>query len=267
MQEYEFHEAANIFPLDEENLDSLAKDIEANGLHCPIELFEGKIIDGRRRYTACQSAGFEPDIVEVKPEDPIAYVLSLNLHRRHLTPSQSAMCAQRARKMYDDAAKERRKESGKMHGRGQQKVPNNCTEPISKGDARDQVGKAFGVSGGSVDRARRVIEKNIPELAEAVDAGKITVARACEIARFSDDPNKVKEVLNEELNRRQNLRRPSKKEKYHPESDNGKEEIKPQGVGMKWAAEAINCLKKIPRKDKLRKLGLKTVADWISYNK
>ena len=56
------------------------------------------------------------------------------------------MCAQRARKMYDEAAKERKKR------KPAESVPDNCPEQ-SKGDARDQVGKAFGVSGRSVDRA------------------------------------------------------------------------------------------------------------------
>jgi len=64
--------------------------------------------------------------------------------------------------MYDDAAKERQKEAaskaGKASGasrRGETNVPDNCTERSGQ-DARDQVGQAFGVSGGTVDRARVV---------------------------------------------------------------------------------------------------------------
>ncbi len=55
-------------------------------------------------------------------------------HRRRLAVSQAAMCAQRARKMYDEAAKERQKLS---EGRGK-KGQDNC--PDLKGQARDQVG-------------------------------------------------------------------------------------------------------------------------------
>ena len=78
----EFHEAANIFPLDDEHIDELAKDIREQKQQVPIEIFDGKIIDGRRRYMACKIAGVEPSTRRVSPTDPIAYVLSLNLHRR-----------------------------------------------------------------------------------------------------------------------------------------------------------------------------------------
>ncbi len=56
--------------------------------------------------------------------------------------------------MYDDAAKERQKTAGKEHGRGKEKLPDNCPEAISIGDARDQVGGTFGVSGQMIDHHR-----------------------------------------------------------------------------------------------------------------
>ena len=59
----EFHEAANIFPLCEgPELDALADDIEENGLQIPIETLDGKIIDGRRRWLACQKKDIEPGV-------------------------------------------------------------------------------------------------------------------------------------------------------------------------------------------------------------
>src|SRR5262245_65022664 len=96
MKEYEFHEAANIFPLDEEHLDELAADIRKQGHQVPIELQDGKILDGRRRYLACKKAKIEGRFISVSVTDPVAYVVSLNIQRRHLTPSQLSMCAARA---------------------------------------------------------------------------------------------------------------------------------------------------------------------------
>lgn len=73
--------------------------------------------------------------------------------RRHLTVSQAAMCAQRARKMYDEAAKERQKLS---EGRGKKGLA-NC--PDLKGTARDQVGETFGVSGQMIDHQRHLLAR------------------------------------------------------------------------------------------------------------
>lgn len=99
--------------------------------------------------------------------------MTLNLHRRHLVPSQAAMCAARAREIYERQAKERQRLSEGAGIKGPANLPD-----LSKGDARDKAGKAFGVSGKSVDHATRVIEKGIPELAKAVDEGRMAGNRS-----------------------------------------------------------------------------------------
>ncbi len=90
MSNFEFHPAANEFPLlDDGRIDELARDIESNGQHEPIRLCEGRIVDGRNRYLACLKAGVEPQF-EALPEgaDPFAYVWSFNGERRDLTQDQ-----------------------------------------------------------------------------------------------------------------------------------------------------------------------------------
>lgn len=141
----EFHIAANLFPMDDESLDELSKDIKKQGLQNAIEMYGGQILDGRRRYMACRMACVEPEFREVSPDDPIAYVLSQNLHRRQLTPSQKAMVVGRAREMYDQQAKERMT-SGKGRdgsgGRGHKQNPvENLPQGLDHGSARDA---AFG---------------------------------------------------------------------------------------------------------------------------
>ena len=108
----EFHPIANIFPMmGDEELGELADDIVENLLHQPIVIYEGKILDGRNRYRAwCDSCGAdelpreyfedikiypsgEPAVTDYEGDDPLSYVLSLNLHRRHLTASQRAALA------------------------------------------------------------------------------------------------------------------------------------------------------------------------------
>lgn len=70
--------------------DALVADIKANGLREPIVLYEGQVLDGGNRYRACLEAGREPHFVGFQGGDIAAFVLSANLHRRHLAQGQAA---------------------------------------------------------------------------------------------------------------------------------------------------------------------------------
>lgn len=142
----------------------------------------GKILDGRRRWKACHLAGTEPQTEEVEADDPVAYVLSLNLHRRHLDTSQRAMVAARAREIFDREAKERIK-VGAIHGAksGHGQPVANLPE-AGTGRSRDKAAAAVNVGGRTVDAATRVLQKGVSELVEAVDSGKVAVSRAAAIA-------------------------------------------------------------------------------------
>jgi hypothetical protein len=73
----------------------------------------------------------------------VAYVVSLNRYRRHMTPSQLAMAADKARAFYDEQAKERQKtRKGNQPGATVEDLPH-----LTEGKSRDAAGKALGVSG------------------------------------------------------------------------------------------------------------------------
>jgi hypothetical protein len=58
---YPYHPLAEVLPLlTGREFDDLVEDIGKNGLRDPINLFEGRIIDGRNRERACLKAGVEP---------------------------------------------------------------------------------------------------------------------------------------------------------------------------------------------------------------
>jgi hypothetical protein len=87
-KKYEFHPLSERFPLMEgDELEDLADDMAANGQKETVKLYEGKILDGRNRYRACKARNipcrFENWNANGNPWD---YVLSINFHRRHLTP-------------------------------------------------------------------------------------------------------------------------------------------------------------------------------------
>jgi hypothetical protein len=93
----EFHPLADLFPLMEgAEFDALVADIKKNGLRCPIDLYQGKILDGRNRYRACLAAGIEAAAGDFEAwhrekhseADARAYVISQNILRRHLTAEQ-----------------------------------------------------------------------------------------------------------------------------------------------------------------------------------
>jgi len=93
-----FHPLAGVFPLMEgEEFDALVADIKANGLRDQIILYHGMILDGRNRYRACLAAGWTPAAIDnmsceygrtrllEDDAEAAAYVISANIHRRHLT--------------------------------------------------------------------------------------------------------------------------------------------------------------------------------------
>lgn len=91
MTQYELHPLCTLFPrLGEGEFAALVSDIRANGLREPITLHDGMVLDGGNRYRACLAAGVEPRFREHSGGNIVAFVLSANLHRRHLSPGQQA---------------------------------------------------------------------------------------------------------------------------------------------------------------------------------
>ena len=85
------HPLCDLFPrLGGQDFEALKADIQAHGLREPIVVLDGAILDGGNRYRACVEAGIRPDTVPFIDGDPLAFVLSENLHRRHLSPGQQA---------------------------------------------------------------------------------------------------------------------------------------------------------------------------------
>lgn len=170
---YEMHELCTAFPLmKNDQFMALVSDIRENGLLEPIVLYEGKILDGRNRYTACVNAMVEPRFEEYQGTDPLRYVISKNLSRRHLDASQRAMVAGRLANM-------------PAH-RPLNKSANLPGSFVSQPQAAEQLN----VSERSVRSARQVIDDGVPELAEAVDSGELPVSVAAAIATLPEETQK-----------------------------------------------------------------------------
>jgi N6-adenosine-specific RNA methylase IME4 len=159
MSALEFHPLADIFPLLEgRDFTELVADIKAHGLREPIVVYEDKVLDGRNRLRACTAAGVEPTFTAYTGDDPVAYVVSLNLRRRHLNESQRAMVAAKLATL---------KLGDNQHSEGL---------PIGRGSELLNVGER------TVARAREVQEFGAPELVDAVERGAVSVSAAADIA-------------------------------------------------------------------------------------
>jgi hypothetical protein len=120
------HPAAGLFPMmSSAEIATLAEDIKANGMTSPVTTWRDKdgtkwLLDGRNRLDAMATAGYrfklhaqwkpdqprDPEQFKIVPpegarpyltrvnhyyhDDPDAYVVSANIHRRHLTGAQKS---------------------------------------------------------------------------------------------------------------------------------------------------------------------------------
>ena len=159
-----YHEVANLFPLMEgADFEALKADIAEYGLREPIWLHpDGSIIDGRNRHRACIELGITPGHEIWNGQGSlVAFVVSLNLHRRHLSESQRAMVAAKLANM-----------------RQGERTDISSIELMSQEDAADLLN--VGVS--SVKRAKTVQDQGDESLIAAVMSGDVAVSTAAEVA-------------------------------------------------------------------------------------
>ena len=171
---YSLHPAAELFPvMDEVAFAALVADIAAHGQREPILIFDGQVIDGRHRLRACEQLGLEPLVRQVSAGDgdPFGLVVSLNLHRRHLTESQRAMVASKLANL----------------PLGSNQYAQSCA-PTQEGAAQ-----MLKVSRRLVQHARAVAENGSAELVAAVESGEMAVSTAAHLAQLPADTQR--EVL------------------------------------------------------------------------
>ena len=164
----EFHPLCLALPdMAEEAFRALVEDIRANGLRHEIVLLEGSILDGRHRYRACLECGIEPRFMTFDGDDPLAFVISENVTRRHLSESQRGMVASRL--------------ANRQVGGTYSHSANLQNEIVT----RDQAAKLLAVSDRTIANAVRIRETGIPELVAKIDAGAISVHEGVKIASLN----------------------------------------------------------------------------------
>jgi ParB-like chromosome segregation protein Spo0J len=179
------HPVADAFPaMSAAELQELAEDIKAKGLAHPIVRDrDGIILDGRNRLAGCKLAGIEPRFTVFAGDDPVAFIISSNLKRRHLNESQRAMVAAKLANL--------------AHGgdRRSDQAENLPLETVKQATAAAMLN----VSDRSVRHAGVVHKHGTPELIRAVEQGTISVSAAAKQAKPPLPPPKPhasKEAIN-----------------------------------------------------------------------
>ena len=142
---------------------ALKASIEKLGQLVPVVTYHGKILDGRKRLAACQSLGIEPLIVII-PDDVSGsdYAKALNLLRTHYTSSQRAMYAATV--------------DGMVRGENLNKINDDQIR-----SSRKDIAKEFDILPNRISDARAIRREAAPEVAAAVEAGKIGLFTARKI--------------------------------------------------------------------------------------
>jgi phage N-6-adenine-methyltransferase len=160
---YVEHPLAALFPiLEGEAYRSLMDDIREHGVREPVVMLDGKVLDGRNRYLAARECGADVPLIDFDGTDPLAFVVSLNLKRRHLAEGQRAMVAAKIANLPIGA---------NQHSEGL---------PIGRASELLNVGER------SIARAREVQERGTPSLIASVEAGEVSVSAAAEVARLDE---------------------------------------------------------------------------------
>ena len=179
------HPAADLFPrMSAGEFEELKADIKANGQRVPITYWGGMLLDGRHRYRACEELGIDPEEEELDEElvpDPVAWVLSTNLHRRHLNETQREVVAAKFATL-KNGTNQHTKEGAQ-----------NCAP------SNEEAAEQLNVKPRNVQNAKAAIKGGCKELVEAMERSEITSSLAAKFVKAVPDKRKQKAILKEGL--------------------------------------------------------------------
>jgi ParB-like chromosome segregation protein Spo0J len=159
----EFHPLCLLFPqMSDPEIADLADDIKRSGLKNSIKTLDGKILDGRNRFIACGIAGVKPRFEKFTGKDALAFVISENLHRRHLTDSQRAMLATEIAKL-------------------------NPGQDSSAGVSQDKAATMLNVKTRAVQTAKAIQKKGSKNLKKLVRDGAVSLNAAATVSKLPKD--------------------------------------------------------------------------------
>ena len=162
-QALEYHPLCLAFPpLPDDEQAALNADVKQNGVRDAGWLYEGMILEGRHRTIAARAAGKPMLYREFTGKDPVSFVVSANMRRRHLSVAQRAMVLVRLEEF---------QHGGKRKGLARKML------------SRGELAELGQVSRGTLTRAAAVRDHGAPALQDAAAKGAVSMHDAATIAR------------------------------------------------------------------------------------
>lgn len=161
---YERHPISASWPdMAAEDFIALKDSINVSGLREPIVLFEGMILDGWHRYSACMEIGAPAEFEEFSDIDPVQYVLDKHT-RRPLTLTQ---------RMTAIALMHTWKPRGKP-----------SKSALNADLTSAQLAKAAGGSVRTAEQVKEAITKGSAALVEGMKSGKTSAVKAAAVSKL-----------------------------------------------------------------------------------
>lgn len=234
------HPIADIFPrMSDDEFRELVTDIDTYGVREPAWTWNKQVIDGRHRVQACEELGIKCPTREYDGSEAelVAFVLSLNLKRRHLNASQRAMVAANLTALSIGEKED--------------------APPIGGLPTVQQSAELMNVGTRSVERAKKVIDEGVPALQDAVKRGDVSVAAAAEVAELPKSQQKrivaQGKVREAAAAKREKPAKPDEVEKLREELKAKESDLAELGSQMQPLQDEVDFLRKIEDEgDKLK---------------
>lgn len=174
-------------PLSDKEFAELETSILANGIRDAVVLWKGIIIDGHHRFKVASKHGLEYPTTHADERiqtrnDVKVWMLRNQLGRRNLSDMDRIELALVLEDQLAEQARQRmiagRGKDG-SGGRGRKRL-----EPGEKGTTRDAVAKLAGVSHGTLDYGKKVINQGSKRLREAVRSGSVAISTAADVSEL-----------------------------------------------------------------------------------
>jgi hypothetical protein len=179
---YDVHPVAELFPMiaEGEDYEKLKADIKARGVDQPVVFWRDPVtgrnvlLDGRNRIKMSREldCGLKGTFISADT-DPVAYIISANLHRRHLTRGQRADLALKLSNMERG---DNRFTIDRPKGPSTSEQPSTSPPPTPK-ISQKEAGRKFDVSPTEMKKLKW-LQKHAPDLAEKVTTGGMKIGTA-----------------------------------------------------------------------------------------